>query len=242
MTNTVPDADGITSHGDDQAAVSPAELAGRYLTVYRPRPREAGELWTPIFGPVEVPHGWEFLPCGDAYVTRQVKQGPHWVLKGRFNRRGGYTPVLGAYAPTEAIAAARVRAQQTEEQRAPIRERSRTRRDQAEERYRAEFAEACLRFLDFAPEHQELACSIARRATEQACEKHSGRVGRTSRLELDQKAELAVRACIRHAHTDYEEYLVGKLPEMAYREVKDDAQAAVDHFLYQHRVQEDEAR
>jgi len=241
MTKTLRDADGITPRNNEHAAVSPAELAQRCLTVYRPRPGEAGELWIPSVGPVDVPAGWEFLPRGDAYVTRRVKKGPHWMLKGRFNKRGGYTPVLGVYAPAEAIAAARVLAEQTEKRRAPVRQRSRARRDLAEERYREEFEQACLRFLNFAPEHAELACSIACQAAERACEKRSGRVGRTSRLTLEQKVELAVRACIRHAHTDYEQYLVAELPEMEYREVKDDAQADVNRFLCQHRVRAEEA-
>ena len=239
MMNMLPGIDDVEPRSGQRTEVSLAELAQQCLTVYRPRPGEAGDLWTPNAGVVEIPPGWGFLPRGNAFITRQVKQGPHWLLKGRVNRKGRYTPVLGVYAPAEAIAAAQARAEQTEEQRAPAREKSRARRDQAEERHRAEFEEACFQFLNLAPQHEELARSIARQASERACEKHSGRVGRTSRLALDQKAELAVRSCIRHAHTDYEKYLAGELPEATYRAVKDDAQADVDRFLRQHRVRGD---
>lgn len=239
MMNTPPEADNVGERSEQYAKVSHEQLARQCLTVYKPRPGEAGDLWTPTFGPVEVPPGWEFLPRGDAFITRQVKKGPHWTLMGRFNKGGRYTPVLGVYAPAEAIATARASAKQTEEKRAPAREKSRARRDKAEEQYRAEFEQACLRFLGFAPEHEELARSIARHATERACEKHSGRVGRTSRLSLDTKAELAVRAGIRHLHTNYEEHLSEHLTEEDYYEVKGDAQADVDRFLQQHSARKD---
>jgi hypothetical protein len=46
----------------------------------------------------------------------------------------------------------------------------------------------------------------ARTIAEHACEKHSGRVGRTAAAkELDpETVDLAVRAYIRHVHTDYD--------------------------------------
>ena len=41
-----------------------------------------------------------------------------------------------------------------------------------------------MRFLDFAPMHQELAKEIAQQAIQVACGKYSGRVGRTSLIPL----------------------------------------------------------
>ena len=37
-------------------------------------------LWNPEHGSVELPAGWEFLPSGDTFVTRQVKSaGTYWI-------------------------------------------------------------------------------------------------------------------------------------------------------------------
>ncbi len=59
-------------------------------------------------------------------------------------------------------------------------------------------------------------------------------------LPLEKKAELAVRAYIRHNHTAYEERLDDpRVPlepsDFLYREIKAEAQQAVDAFLSQHR-------
>jgi hypothetical protein len=65
-------------------------------------------------------------------------------------------------------------------------------------------------------------------------------VGRTRLLSLDQKAELAARAHIRHRYTSYHHEL-DQIPFEAwqeddvYREVKGAAHQAVDHFLDEHR-------
>jgi hypothetical protein len=70
----------------------------------------------------------------------------------------------------------------------------------------------------------------------------SGRVGRTRLLPLEERAALAARAQIRHAHTDYHHQLdelplVGNDDEL-YRAIKADAQDAVDAFLIAHRPDE----
>jgi hypothetical protein len=36
--------------------------------------------WNPEHGDLEIPEDWEFLPAGDAFVTRQVKAaGAYWT-------------------------------------------------------------------------------------------------------------------------------------------------------------------
>ena len=65
-----------------------------------------------------------------------------------------------------------------------------------------------LRYLNFSPRHRALAKEIADGAAQQATAVGSGRVGRTSKLTLEEKVELAARAYIRHHHAHYEERLV----------------------------------
>ena len=95
-------------------------------------------------------------------------------------------------------------------------------------------------YLAFAPTYEELAGSIAREAAERAAVVGSGRVGRTRLLSLPERAALAARAQIRHAHTDYEQQLddeaVGGVDDELYRAIKADAHHAVDAFLQAHRT------
>lgn len=175
-----------------------AMLAKEVLFIVRSRDGEVGEYSTSEYGNIRIPNGWVFLPRGDAFITRQVKKGPHWVLKGTYNRKGGYTRIKGVFAPAETIKTAQAAAEATKVRRKIAREKARPRREKAEQQYRHDFEEACLCFLDFAPAYSELAREIAAETASLACEKHSGRVGRTGLIDLAAKAAFAVRAYIRH--------------------------------------------
>ena len=210
-------------------------------------------LWNPDLGELTEPEGWELLPPGDAYVTRHVKAaGTYWVLfrpKGRHQHRRR----LGLLAPADAIAAAKASAATTLASREVSREAGARRRELSEAAYRAEFADAVRRWLDFAPEHAGLADDIAVNAAERAAVVGSGRVGRARTLSLDERAELAARALIRHRHTDYEERLHAVTSVDAgidiefdlddgddYRDIKRLSHEEVDAFLERHRRHEDE--
>ena len=219
---------------------SSAELEKQILIIYPSRPEEKSDYWTPEYGNVDIPDGWEYLPRGNAYLTRQVKKGLHWILKGRYNRKGGYRPVKGIYAPAEAIEAAKADARATEAKRAQAQLMAQARRGKAEERYRRKFEQACLEFLDFSPVHRELAREIASQTAEWACEKYSGRVGRTCLIDLQEKVALAVRAHIRHRYTDYENQLPSFFDyckDEMYHQVRAKVQLKVTRFLEEHRAE-----
>ena len=82
---------------------------------------------------------------------------------------------------------------------------------------------------------------IAEEAATRAAEVGSGRVGRTRMLSLEERASLAARAVIRHRHTSYEDDLFEVSMDdpwdegFWYREIKTEAQRAVDDFLRRHR-------
>jgi hypothetical protein len=84
-------------------------------------------------------------------------------------------------------------------------------RGRQEDRYREQLTAASVDYLHFAPEHGELAADIAAKAAGRAGEVGSGRVGRTRTLTLEERAELAARAHIRHHHTSYHD-AVAELP------------------------------
>jgi hypothetical protein len=81
--------------------------------------------WNPEHGEIEIPDDWEFLPSGDAFVTRHVKAaGSYWVAWRPRGRKRPHRRRLGLWAPKEAIEAALAEAEATEEKRAKQRERS----------------------------------------------------------------------------------------------------------------------
>lgn len=210
--------------------------AGEVLRVYPSRTIDEG-WWSPEYGDIEAPRGWEFLPAGDAFVTREVKRrGPCWVV---VRAREGYTQTLGLLAPRTSIQAARAEAEETAADREATRERSRLRREDQQRAYARQFAEAVLRFLGFAPRYRVMAEEIAQGAAERATAVGSGRVGRTAKLSLEAKAELAARAYIRHRHTSYEERLIEEglfdLDTLTYHDVRTQAREEVDEFLERHR-------
>jgi hypothetical protein len=145
------------------------------------------------------------------------------------------------WAPKETIEAAEAEAAATEEQRSKHREHSARSRAKQEAAYRDELEDAISSFLAFAREHVDLTDEIAEEAATRAGEVGSGRVGRTRMLSLEQRASLAARAVIRHRHTSYEDDLFDASMDdpwdegFWYREIKAEAQRAVDNFLRRHR-------
>lgn len=160
---------------------------------------------------VELPAGWEFLPSGDATLTRRVKTGgPHWVLEEQQRKR---LVSKGVYAPSERI---------TRLQRALEAERatpayalrlaaSRTRRARAEETYAEDFTLAVGDFLAFAPCYAALADALAARVAAHATPVGSGTVARTQRISIERRAEAAVIAWMRHQTTAYDRLVIPRV-------------------------------
>jgi hypothetical protein len=222
-------------------AVDPAgaevDIAALHLDVYETRKG----WWNPEQGDVEIPNEWEYLPTGDAFLTRTVKAaGNYWLCWRPRSRTHAHRRLQGLWAPAGTIRAAEERAKQTAAKRTATRAQSERSRARREQRYQDELREAILSFLNFSPTHAGLAEQIAADTAAHAAVVGSGRVGRTQLLSLEQKAELAARAHIRHRYTSYHHEL-DQIPVEAwdeddvYREVKGAAHRAVDDFLDEHR-------
>lgn len=216
------------------------DLTGVLLDVYVSKDVDA-EWWNPEHGAIATPEGWAFLPTGEAFVTRTVKAGGvFWLAWQPRSRSRPHRRLIGLVAPEATIRGAEQAAVDTETARALRREAGARSRERQEARYRQELTAAIVDYLAFRPEHQALAESIAQEAAGRAAVVGSGRVGRTGLLSLQDRAALAARAQIRHAHTDYErqlddEAVVGVDDEL-YRAIKAEAHAAVDAFLQAHRA------
>ena len=182
--------------GDAERSSDFEALAAEHLDVYATK---SGQ-WNPVHGDLEIPAGWEFLSSGDAFLTRTVKaSGTYWLSWQPRSRNRQHRRLLGLWAPSQVIAAAQVRADETAERRAAKRVVGAQSRGRQEDRNRLELESAIARFLAFAPAHQELQQRIAKESALHAAVVGSGRVGRTRKLTVGDRAALSARAYIRHS-------------------------------------------
>ncbi|QDV19670.1 hypothetical protein Pan153_43360 [Gimesia panareensis] len=158
-----------------------------------------------------VPQGWELLPPGDAGLTRRVKAaGEFWSVQEKKGRR---TFSQGIWAPAETIA--QHRADLETERNTPAYAKKQAaaaaRREQAQSEYVDDFLAAVLAYLDFHPVHENLARRMAQAITTHATPVGSGTVARTKRIPLEQRAEAAVIAWMRHQTTAYDEMVIPRV-------------------------------
>ncbi len=78
------------------------------------------------------------------------------------------------------------------------------RREKAQAEYVEDFLGAVVTFLAFHPTHTDLALQLARAVTDHATPVGSGTVARTKRIPVEQRAEAAVIAWMRHQTTGYD--------------------------------------
>jgi hypothetical protein len=150
------------------------------------------------------PEGWALLPPGDAALTRRVKEaGDHWVVQ---EKKGRKTFSRGVWAPAATIdrIRAELEAERATEGYARRKEAGARRREIAQAEYVEDFHGAVLAFLAFHPNYAELADRLARAVTDHATPVGSGTVARTRRIPVEQRAEAAVIAWLRHQTTGYD--------------------------------------
>lgn len=152
----------------------------------------------------DVPSDWELLPPGDAGLTRRVKAaGPSWTVKEQKGRR---TFSRGVYASAAIIGKLRdeLTEERSTEKYAKRRESDTRRRAKQQEDYVDSFRDAVLHFLKFPSQHHDIADRIATAVTTHATPVGSGTVARTKRIPVEQRAESAVIAWMRHQTTAYD--------------------------------------
>ena len=150
------------------------------------------------------PEGWLLLSPGVAALTRRVKAaGDHWIVQ---EKKGRKVFSRGVWAPTITIdkIRAELEAERATEGYAKRKEADARRRDKAQAEYVEDFYGAVLTFLAFHPRHADLADRLARAVADHATPVGSGTVARTKRIPVEQRAEAAVIAWMRHQTTAYE--------------------------------------
>jgi hypothetical protein len=193
-----------------------------------------GTVRAPDGRTLSIPQGWACLPPGDAGLTRRVKaMGPSWMVvevKGRkkFSQ--------GLWAPAENIASARgeVEAERATPayQKKLAAGRQRREREQAE--YVVDFTGEVTAFLGF-----DLAWAVEQEAMARAVSAHatpvgSGTVARTERIPIEERAEAAVIAWMRHQTTAYDSMKIERR-KGARREVRRELAEISRKLLARHR-------
>lgn len=158
-----------------------------------------------------VPEGWVLLPPGDAGLTRRVKAaGDHWVVQEKKGRR---TFSKGVWAPADRIDRMRqeLEAERSTDSYARKKAADAKRRDKAQMEYVEDFLGAVVKFLNFHPSHADLEHQLGKAVTEHATPVGSGTVARTKRIPVEQRAEAAVVAWMRHQTTAYDSMTVPRV-------------------------------
>ena len=173
-----------------------------------PRPETVlktdGQILTP-------PLDWSRLLPGDPGLTRRVKAaGPSWTVQ---EKRGRKIFSQGVWAPKANIAAAmkQLEAERSTEAYAKKQAAGARRREKVQTEYVVSFRDSVLEFLAFAPVHQTLAEQLADAIAAHATPVGSGTVARTQRIPIEQRAEAAVIAWMRHQTTLYDQMKIPRI-------------------------------
>jgi hypothetical protein len=106
---------------------------------------------------------------------------------------------------------AELEAQRSTEEFARRKEADARRRDKAQVEYVEDFHGAVVFFLAFHPNHADLAIRLAQAVTAHATPVGSGTVARTKRIPIEERAEAAVIAWMRHRTTGYDGMAIPKV-------------------------------
>jgi hypothetical protein len=160
---------------------------------------------------LKAPADWVLLPPGDAALTRRVKAaGDHWVVQ---EKKGRKIFSRGVWAPSATIDQIRIEldAERSTESFARRKQADARRRDLVQSEYVEDFHKAVLEFLAFHSRHGELAERLAVAVTAHATPVGSGTVARTKRIPVEQRAEAAVIAWMRHQTTAYDSMSIARV-------------------------------
>lgn len=158
-----------------------------------------------------VPDGWVLVPPGDAALTRRVNAaGDHWVVAEKKGRKVFSRGIWTAKATVVRIRAD-LEAERSTEGFAKKKDADTRRREKAQAEYVEDFHGSVVAFLGFHPAHADLADRQAKAVTAHATPVGSGTVARTKRIPVEQRAEAAVIAWMRHQTTGYDSLVIPRV-------------------------------
>ncbi len=160
---------------------------------------------------IKIPDSWVLLEPGDAALSRRIKKdGPTWTMKEKKGRR---LFSKGIWAPADRIEA--LRAELAQERLDPSYQKKldagRKQRENEQVAYAADFESSVRHYLSFAPAYTTLAASMAKQIADHATPVGSGTVARTKRISIEQRAEAATIAWMRHQTTAYDDMVIPRI-------------------------------
>jgi len=157
------------------------------------------------------PTDWILLPPGDAALTRRVKAaGDHWIVQEKKGRKIFSRGVWAAATTIDKIRT-ELETERATDSFVKKKEADARRRDKAQSEYVEDFYEAVLTFLAFHPIYADLAQQLAHAVSDHATPVGSGTVARTKRIPIEERAEAAVIAWMRHQTTAYESMTIPRI-------------------------------
>ena len=158
-----------------------------------------------------VPDDWSLLPPGDAALSRRIKQdGPTWTV---IEKVGNKRFSRGIWAPTARIEA--LRAEREIERQDPAYQKKlaagRARRAEEQAEYVEDFLAEVRRFLAFHPRYEPEERVMAEAIGAHATPVGSGTVARTERIPIEERAEAATIAWMRHQTTGYDHMTIARV-------------------------------
>ncbi|HPG16550.1 MAG TPA: DUF2293 domain-containing protein, partial [Opitutaceae bacterium] len=158
-----------------------------------------------------VPDDWSLLPPGDAALSRRIKQdGPTWTV---IEKVGNKRFSRGIWAPTARIEA--LRAEREIERQDPAYQKKlaagRARRAEEQAEYVEDFLAEVRRFLAFHPRYEPEERVMAEAIAAHATPVGSGTVARTERIPIEERAEAATIAWMRHQTTGYDHMTIARV-------------------------------
>lgn len=157
-----------------------------------------------------------YLPRGDMALThRSRKYSNLSAVVVRFSRSRGRYERQGLLVESAALERAQEECLDDKERRRIARDKASLVRERADRQYVVQFADRIRSRYPGCPADE------AEAIAKHACEKYSGRVGRSSAAKAFDAAaiDLAVRAHVRHTHTDYDRLLSRGRERMGARSV-----------------------
>ena len=158
-----------------------------------------------------LPAGWVLLPPGDPALTRRVKAaGDHWIVWEKKGRKVFSRGVCAAEATIELIRV-ELEIERSTKGHARRKEADARRREKAQAQYVEDFQQAAIEFLAFDASHAEAAARLARAVADHATPVGSGTVARTQRIPVEERAQAAVIAWMRHQTTGYDDMAIPRV-------------------------------
>lgn len=169
-----------------------------------------------------------YLPSGDAALTRRARKLSKLSAEVmKFSRARKQSERQGLLVEKDALERAEQECLADADVREKRRQRDAERRGKLDQKYVESFAKAVRERYPNCPE------GVERAIAEHACEKHSGRIGRTSFAKNLENAavDMAVVAHIRHNYTKYHELLDSGHPRDLARElIRDEIDEEFDRW------------